>query len=178
MQSHTTFKPLSELSREILDKYNDNPTSWRFLYTFHNNFLILNPHHTFRIKTLPVTPTESVGVGAEITLPTRIRREIQHDVPRWGVRPVSKQRMRDILIEATHNGGIIPNNQSKELLMKKPVSFEKRGDHNILGPVSWHRKLDEIFRGQKEIGHRLEQETWKLFQKKYPQRSGSYGGYT
>lgn len=172
MTENEKIKPLEKIGKEVIDRYNKHPSGWRFLHDAHHNILALGPKRGYRLKILPVTPRESTGVGTRVNLEPDTRKQLRK-LPPWGLRPISEEEVRKLLLASMKNEQV-PRKTSKKLMERDPVAFKESDEHNLLGPATAHQNLNSIIKGQEKLERKLKQETYDLFKQQYPQRAGKH----
>lgn len=172
MTENEKIEPLEKIGKEVMDRYNKHPSGWRFLSDAHNNMLALGPKHGYRLKIMPITPTQTTGAGAKVKLKPKTRDKLQK-LPPWGLRPLSKAEVRKLLLASIKDRNAT-GKISNKLLKRDPVPFKKSEEHNLLGPTASHQDLNSIIKGQAKLERKLKHKTHELFKKQYPNRAGEH----
>jgi hypothetical protein len=169
-------EPAESLLKRITAQYNEKPRGWRVFADPKGNVLILGPQVGYRLKLVPLSPGEFVGVGADVDPLEEMRKE--EPVPFYGLRPLSRQQASE-LFGSIQPSGQISSYAIRRLLGVEPVPTwdlqEKKLSGLLTGPIVTHPNLSAVPRGQEELEAKLSLEADRLFRARYPFRAGIYG---
>jgi|YelNatPaOPRAMG01_1025707.scaffolds.fasta_scaffold03505_4 hypothetical protein len=170
-------KPLEELMKEVLDRYNKRPQGWRVIADQKGNVIVQGPNVIYRVKLLPLSPVEYTGVGVEMSGLESLN-VWDKGVPPYGFRPLVGDDVLQFL-KALQRGDHMKLEFIRRLLDREPVptwELTGRGLGGILsGPIISHPDLSSISREQQELDRKLLLEVNRLFWKRQPFRAGIYG---
>jgi hypothetical protein len=169
-------EPAEVVLQKIMAQYNKWPEGWRVLADPKGNLLVLGPQVGYRLKLIPLSPGEFVGVGINVDPLEEIREASQ--IPFYGFRPLSNRQAAELLGAVGPNGRIEQKALLK-LLGVKPISTlnikEEATGGLLTGPIITHPDLSAVPLGQKELEMKLSLEADKLFRARHPFRAGIYG---
>ncbi|MDI6654425.1 MAG: hypothetical protein QME59_00880 [Candidatus Hydrothermarchaeota archaeon] len=162
-----SIKSSEKVRAEIKSLYNRNPKKWHVLVgrdsRGYTSTIILHADKMWMLKEEQINPYETVGCGLRIEEIDKSLRPFLRDPHSFGFRPVSEERIRDIL-EADVSDKVI-----RKILRKEPVAADRITSPAIVGPITLPtRQIDFVSEKQRKLDAELGKELDRMIYKKRP----------
>lgn len=160
------IRPSEKVREEIKNLYNRAPRKWHVLVgrdsSGHISTIFLHADKMWMLKEEPINPYETVGCGLKINEIDKSLRPFLRDPYSFGFRPVSEERVRDIL-KADVSKAI------RRILRKEPVATDRITSPAIVGPITLPtRQIDFVSEKQRKLDAELSRRLDKMVYRKRP----------
>lgn len=161
------IRPSEKVREEIKNLYNRNPRRWHVLVgrdsRGYTSTIVLHAARMWMLKEEPINPYETVGCGMRLEEIDKSLMPFLRDPYSFGFRPVSEERIRDVL-EADVSDKVI-----RKILRKEPVALDRITSPAIVGPITLPtRQIEFVSEKQKKLDAELSRELDRMVYKKRP----------
>ena len=172
------MEPAEEIKKQILKRYDSNPSGWRVLVgrdrRGYYDLIVSHGSDIWLMKEEQINPLHSVGFGLRDKVTSLDAIEKLSPVT-FGLRPLSDTQMTRIADTLKSGRGL--SKVLSQFLKAEPISSSEVTSPAILqGPVVHApRGIGLISERQAELDRELRSELEKLLMRKYPQTIAMYG---
>ena len=171
------MEPAEDLKKEILKRYDSNPSGWRVFVgrdrRGHFDLVVSHNSDIWLIKEEQINPFRSVGLGVRDKV-TSFEHLEKISPYTFGLRPLSKKQMMRVALALRRNES--PSRLLTGILKTEPVASTEIASPGILqGPVIHSaRGIELISERQAELDRELRLELERLLMRKHPQTIAPY----
>lgn len=167
-----------DVVKEILEGYNKRPSGWQIALDHRGNSVFIGPGKGYMIKTMMISPQESLGVGVMLDDLEGLRSALGSTAPS-GFRPMGRDLAQKVLTDLSAEGDAARREQLiNRILSIEPVptwELGRRGVGGIVGgPYLAHPDLRMVSRSQSELDLKLGMELQNLFMARHPLRASMF----